>query len=270
MKNKSKKRKAHNKIDITGKRFGHLVVKYETDRASYWLCECDCGGQRVLHTGKLRHRGVDRCKGCMSLKKSLSATKHGSRGTKLYGVWNTMKQRCSNPNVQMYYRYGGRGIEVCEEWKNSFEVFMDFAINNGYADGMSIERLDNNKGYTPENCTFIPISEQPKNRSVCKIFDEDKPVIIKKYNNGYSQSQIAKMYNVHPSRIGQILKELGIERRSNAIALRKLSDETAQRMCTIRQNTGKSFKEIGKLFNVSGETARKEILNSQRTNNGIQ
>lgn len=89
---------------------------------------------------------------------------HNLRGHPLYNVWNNMKQRCGNPNVRTYKWYGAKGVCVCDDWKNNFRHFYEWAIANGWKNGMSIERIDIDKDYSPENCTLIPIKRQARNR----------------------------------------------------------------------------------------------------------
>ena len=88
---------------------------------------------------------------------------HGKTGSKLHNLWRCMKQRCYNKNKDNYKWYGGRGISVCDEWLNNFMSFYDWAINNGYKDGLKIDRIDVNKNYCPENCRFITQKEQCRN-----------------------------------------------------------------------------------------------------------
>jgi len=90
--------------------------------------------------------------------------KHGLCSHPLYGCWKRIKTRCYNPNCADFQDYGGRGITVCEEWKDDFSAFMEWALSHGWEEGLSIERIDFNEGYTPNNCKWIPLSEQPKNR----------------------------------------------------------------------------------------------------------
>lgn len=101
----------------------------------------------------------------MVFKKGCAIRKtHGmSKTTRLYRIWANMKSRCNNKNFPRYKDYGGRGIKICTEWKK-FEVFMEWSIENGYRDDLTIERIDNDKGYDPSNCKFIPRSEQQKNQ----------------------------------------------------------------------------------------------------------
>lgn len=208
-----RKRPAHNKLNLLGIRFGKLTVIKETQETSKWECVCDCGDTRVVHSSKLRSRRVYSCHKCSRMRMSQKKTKHGEAKTLLYGVWNTMKQRCSNKNTKMYYRYGARGITVCKEWSSDFMAFKRFADENGYTDGMSIERKDNDKGYTIENCTFIPLSEQPKHRE-CVVVDDDRAIICRRYQEeDIAQSELAREYMVHPTTITNILKDNNIQRQ---------------------------------------------------------
>ena len=89
---------------------------------------------------------------------------HGGRYTQLYSRYTDMKTRCFNPHYKRYADYGGRGVTVCDEWRNSFTRFRDWAVSNGYEDGLSLERIDVNGDYCPENCTWITMAEQAKNK----------------------------------------------------------------------------------------------------------
>ena len=90
----------------------------------------------------------------------MNRLKHGDHKTKLYSVWGNMKDRCLNLNCKCYKYYGGRGIDVCESWRTDFISFRDWAVNNGYKEGLSIDRINNNKGYHPDNCKWSTNREQ--------------------------------------------------------------------------------------------------------------
>lgn len=158
-------------IDLTGKRFGRLVVLERAEdhkypggqKATQFLCQCDCGNTIIVMARSLRDGKTQSC-GCFRREMAAKRrTKHGGCGTALYAVHRAMKQRCSNPNDKSYHWYGERGITVCPEWE-TFAPFRDWALKNGYKPGLTIERIDVNKGYCPENCTWITIEEQQKNR----------------------------------------------------------------------------------------------------------
>jgi hypothetical protein len=93
-----------------------------------------------------------------------SKTQHGEGKTRLYSSWRSMKQRCQNPRAHAFEEYGGRGIKVCDEWSDSFYAFKEWALSNGYHEGLSIDRIDNDKGYEPSNCRWATRSEQQRNR----------------------------------------------------------------------------------------------------------
>jgi len=90
---------------------------------------------------------------------------HGLSKTRLYNVWCAMKERCNNPHNKSYQRYGARGITITPEWQNSFETFYAWAVENGYTDGLTIDRIDNNRGYSPDNCRWVTAAQQNRNYS---------------------------------------------------------------------------------------------------------
>lgn len=160
--------------DESGNRFGRLVALYEvdgiprTDRPGWkrrvYRCRCDCGNELDVMVDSLRTGNTKSC-GCLNGKGRAARRKtHGMTETRLYRIWCHMKSRCEQPNNNRYYRYGARGIRVCDEWKNSFESFYEWAMNNGYREDLTIERKDNDGNYCPENCEWITLAEQAKNK----------------------------------------------------------------------------------------------------------
>ena len=152
-------------IDLTGQRFGRWTVLCRAPskkKMTAWECRCECGTVRDVLAVHLCAGNTVSC-GCYKTENSrIRATKHGKRWTRLYYVWTSLKQRCSNPNNKSYKDYGKRGITRCASW-DSFSEFEAWAMSHGYAPGLTIERVDVNKGYDPENCTWIPRCEQGKN-----------------------------------------------------------------------------------------------------------
>lgn len=157
-------------IDITGKRCGRLTVIREVGNdgrgEKKWLCKCDCGNETIVKSSKLRN-GITRSCGCLQkeMRDNGNHKTHGMTNTKLYVIWCNMKKRCLSPGDIMYAHYGGRGITVCEEWQNDFCRFSEWSLTNGYKEGLSIERIDVNGNYEPDNCKWITKTEQYLNRT---------------------------------------------------------------------------------------------------------
>ena len=152
------------KIDLTGRKFGEWTVIKETANKSSsgnfkWLCRCSCGREFEVDGNALRGGYSTRCVHCVG---KLRKTKY--TGDPIKTVFMGMKQRCYNKNHRAYHHYGGRGISICNKWIDNPESFYAWAYKNGYGKGMSIDRIDNNKSYTPENCRFVPSSKQSRNR----------------------------------------------------------------------------------------------------------
>lgn len=161
--------------NLIGQKFGRLTViehvKFVNGkRFSGWKCKCDCGNITFQHTHQLKHGLVKSC-GCYSkdrLHNIHIAEKHGCSNTRLYITWRNMRDRCHNKKNKRYSSYGGRGIRVCEEWNSSFSKFKEWALSNGYTDELTIDRIDVDGNYCPENCRFVTRAENNRNRRCVK------------------------------------------------------------------------------------------------------
>lgn len=158
--------------DIAGQRFGSLTAikpAYKEKQRLYWECKCDCGNIHYVTYGNLNSGNTVSC-GCR--KKAIQENmgnvrkpiKHGSTKSRLYRIWGNMKTRCYNPNFPHYKYYGGRGIEICQDWLDDFSTFEKWALSNGYAENLTIDRIDNNGNYEPNNCRWVSMEIQNKNK----------------------------------------------------------------------------------------------------------
>ena len=190
--------------DIIGKKFGKLTVirfiekKTLNNRPRYFYeCKCECGNIVIREKSNLREGKMSSC-GCYPAGKMNA--KHGlwSYDNKLYGVWQTMKARCFRQNCHKYKDYGARNVTVCDEWKNDFKAFNDWAFANGYKEGLSIERIDNDGNYEPSNCKWITKEAQAKNKR--------SNVFIEFNNERHCLAEWARLLNINYKLLHQRLK----------------------------------------------------------------
>ena len=142
--------------DISGQRSGKLIAvsfSHMFNKHAYWNCRCDCGRELIMIGCNITSGHSKSCD---------CAYRHGGHGTRIYRIWTHMINRCENKRCPAYYRYGGRGIKMCSEWRHDFRAFRFWALSNGYADDLTIDRIKNDLGYEPANCQWLTKSENSK------------------------------------------------------------------------------------------------------------
>lgn len=153
------------KIDLTGQRFGRLTVQERAENRgerSYWVCGCDCGSIKTVRGSHLLQGLINSCRCIQKEQLDLVNRTHSMAGTVPYRTWRHMKSRCLNPKVSGYENYGGRGIQICGAWEESFENFWS-DMGPSYVKGLSIGRIDNEGDYSPENCRWETTKQQTRN-----------------------------------------------------------------------------------------------------------
>lgn len=177
-------------VDLTGNIYGKLIVTNFAYRKRsgknykyYWACQCDCGGICTVESNNLKS-GITKSCGCY---REDFRKKHSLSRTRIYRTWRNIKNRCKNLNGKDFNRYGGRGIDICNEWLN-YDIFYDWAMANGYKENLTIDRIDNNKGYEPSNCRWATMEEQSQNTS--------KVISITYNNETHSLSKWARITGI--------------------------------------------------------------------------
>lgn len=178
-------------LDLTNQKFNRLTVLGKSDKKGekvMWKCQCDCGNIIYVATCNLRGNKFKSC-GCLKNEKLIQrSTKHNKCHTRLYLIWKAMKQRCYNQNNKEYNCYGGRGITICDEWKNDFKSFYDWSIQNGYKENLFIDRINNDSNYEPSNCRWADRKTQNNNTRHNHLITYDGKTL--------TLSQWAELYNL--------------------------------------------------------------------------
>lgn len=195
--------------DLSGEKFGRLtvisfaeIIKSGNGRRYMWNCQCDCGKICVIDASSLKSGNTQSC-GCLAREtKGKASIKHGKRKTPLYNVWTLMKQRCHNETNKSYRLYGKRGIQVCDEWKDDFDKFYAWCMENGYKKGMQIDRIDTDGNYCPENCRFVTLKENENNRR--------DNVMIDYQGEKYTLAQFSEKFNMKYDRLRYLYIRCGL------------------------------------------------------------
>ncbi len=170
-------------IDLSGQVFGKLTVIKFLERKKFhslFECKCDCGNITIVTSNNLRTNHTISC-GCYNEKVFRDSTiTHGLSKHPLYLSWVGMRNRCYYKDHNRFEHYGGKGIKVCDEWKDNFQSFYDWAIKNGWGKGLSIDRKENDKDYCPNNCKFSTVPQQNRNRTsnVKMTIDGETKILI--------------------------------------------------------------------------------------------
>jgi len=209
--------------DLSGLKTGMLTVTntYESRKLgvtvkkikTFWKCNCECGNSVFMRMDWLTSGRAKNC-GCINSKGVIGKYFHGHTKTRLYVTWNDMKQRCSSPNNRNYHKYGARGIRVCEEWLYNFEVFLEWASENGYEDNLTIERINNNGNYEPSNCRWITNKEQQQNKrtTVCAtVRNTTKNIRFWSDLSGFPHASIGKAMKNGKETMEQYLIRRGVD-----------------------------------------------------------
>lgn len=211
------------KLDISNQRFGKLLAIKRASKTKSgkwkWLCKCDCGNYKEIDIHSLLRKDKKSTTTCGECPKTMVGTKcykHGMSNTRLYMCYKLMKNRCYNSHNKRYKNYGGRGIEVCDEWlgNNGSINFIKWALENGYNDNLTLDRIDCDKGYSPENCRWATRKEQSNNLRNNRHFEYNGEML--------TASQICQLFNIENTKLvrERLLNGWSIDRAINTPKLK--------------------------------------------------
>ena len=194
-------------IDRTGEKIGRLTIIKIAGKDKFgrvvWQCKCDCGNIKNILGCHIKLNHTISC-GCYNREHNygrVTHTTHGKCYTRIYKIWRGIINRCENINIKSFERYGGRGIKMCEEWRNDFMTFYNWSMANGYRDDLTIDRINNNGNYEPSNCRWATLIEQANNKR-CNL-----RYIVNGEN--LTLKQISQKYNVNYKELFARVKYLG-------------------------------------------------------------
>ena len=168
--------------DLTGQKFGMLTVKYyygkDSRYKSYWICDCDCGKENIKVRSDCLTTGNTTSCGCYNITSKIKRVEDCVTKEKLYHVYYGMKSRCYNSNSAKYQYYGGKGIKVCDEWLESYVNFKLWSIENGYEEGLTLDRLDGDDDYKPSNCRWVSMTVQNRNKDSNNYYTYDGKTLL--------------------------------------------------------------------------------------------
>ena len=231
----SKKYKLGKAEDLSGKKFGKLLVLFYIgktgckDKRPSWFCKCDCGNYHIVKNKYLKNGDCTSC-GCANLENAYKLNRtHGdtsksSKYHRLNRIWSAIKTRTSNKNNPSYKEYGERGIKMCEEWFNSYEKFKKWSIENGYADNLTIDRIDVNGNYEPSNCRWATDEEQRNNKqNTIRISFNGDIMSLKQFCSkvGLPYKTIYCIYkeNKHVNTINQAVERFNLTHKNKSVDL---------------------------------------------------
>lgn len=207
------------RINLEGIKFGKLTVLQQAEdkitpknkKVTQWKCLCSCGNTTIVATNNLRRGHTQSC-GCLN---NGNNRKHNKSYSRIYHIWVNMIQRCTNINNKSFKDYGGRGITVCKEWKE-FQNFDKWALNNGYSDNLTIDRIDVNENYEPSNCRWVTVKEQANNKR--------NNHIVTFFRETHSITEWSRILNIPLSTLARKNKDDWIQIYNEYYSSKKLSE----------------------------------------------